>query len=190
MKKLLVLALVLSMATMASATLQISVGGVQGATEATINPTTATISDIGIYTDAVIPYQVGVYYVLAIDTAVATIDNMSGVVVSTDSGMSILNGIAPVADAGWPIPVAGVDGIAGGAFNMDASGGIAALTDLFSSFSITGIAAGDTTLYLFSSADGGTTFTQDSSVVVHIVPEPITMTLLGLGGLFLRRRSK
>jgi hypothetical protein len=33
-------------------------------------------------------------------------------------------------------------------------------------------------------------FTTFDSVTIHQIPEPITMTLLGLGGLFLRRRSK
>jgi len=46
------------------------------------------------------------------------------------------------------------------------------------------LAAGDAVVLLFD--DGGT---QLDSVIIHqIVPEPVTVALLGLGGLFLRRR--
>jgi hypothetical protein len=50
--------------------------------------------------------------------------------------------------------------------------------------------AGDVTLKLYTVNDAYTELTLVDSVIVHQIPEPITMTLLGLGGLFLRRRSK
>jgi hypothetical protein len=37
---------------------------------------------------------------------------------------------------------------------------------------------------------GGSKWTGPLSTQIHIIPEPMTMCLLGLGGLFLRRRSK
>jgi PEP-CTERM motif len=188
MKKLLVLALVLSMASLANATLQISVNGVQTATSDTIIVGNSDTT-IGIWTNAAIGYQSGDYYVLAVQTADTFLDNTSGVAVSADSGMSILNGLNAVADLSWPVPDAGYDGVGGGAFDMDAAGGIAANTQLFGSFSIKALAPGNYTLKLYESPDAVAPFVLSESVTLHQTPEPITMTLLGLGGLFLRRRK-
>lgn len=175
MKKLLVLALVLSMATMASATLQL-----------TVSATTTTpggIVQVGVYTDALIGYQAGTYYVVAIDTQDGYVDHLTGTVVSTDSGMSMLQD-GQAQSQGFTIP-AGMDGLGGGAFCMDATGGIAAMTSLFSSIAATINAT--TNVVLYESPDGAEWTVSSSQLVT--VPEPITVALLGLGGLFLRRRK-
>lgn len=57
------------------------------------------------------------------------------------------------------------------------------------------VAAGDAVLKLVNVAANYDVLPENGgiamdSVVIHQIPEPITMCLLGLGGLFLRRRSK
>jgi hypothetical protein len=182
MKKLVVLALVLSVASMASAALQLT-----GAPVAPI-----AIGDTvsaGILSDAVMQYQSGNYFVVAATDGILSVDNMSGAVVCTDSGMSLFQGVSIPADTGWVLNVAGVTGMTGGAFNMDATTGLAAQT-LFSGINITGAAKGDGIVYLLISPDlSDGSWTTAASFAVHVTPEPITMTLLGLGGLFLRRRK-
>jgi hypothetical protein len=101
MKKLLVLALVLSMATMASAALQLTIGGV-AATDQTIAVGEA-ISTVGITSTDVIQYQSGLYYVVAVETALGNVDYLSGLAICTDSGMSIMHDGAAVS-MGFTIP--------------------------------------------------------------------------------------
>ena len=44
-------------------------------------------------------------------------------------------------------------------------------------------------VFSFDTLDGDWIVLQDGALAVTVVPEPITMALLGLGGLFLRRRK-
>ena len=50
------------------------------------------------------------------------------------------------------------------------------------------LAAGDALVTLYGSADTNT-WTAVDTVTIHQIPEPMTMALLGLGGLLLRRRK-
>jgi len=197
MKKLLVLMMVLGMASMASATLQLSVNGDLDPvdSEYTIAPSEELILDI--WTNAPIANLTGTYYILAANTALAHINNMSGVAVIiapdtvADSGMTILSGLSPVADLGWGLgylPV-GIDGVGGGAFDSDTTAATPAGSTLFDLFNFHCLAPGDVMLQLWESPNAENQWTLSDSVIIHQIPEPITMALLGLGGLFLRRRK-
>jgi hypothetical protein len=189
MKKLLVLALVLSMATMASAALQISVGGTQTATEVTITDVPSGTLSLGIWTDSPIAVLDG-FNGLLVATQLGSIDYLSGSVVKVDSGTSFeRNGNAHYAlgDSSALLP-ASEEGLGFYAFMFDNAA--TANQDILGSIAFHCEGAGDVTLKLYTVNDDYTAITLVDSVIIHQVPEPMTMTLLGLGGLFLRRRSK
>jgi hypothetical protein len=187
MKKLLVLGLVLSLSSMVCAKMQISVNGARTTTEVFIGPPLPDGITIGIWTDALITYHSGGKYALVVDSSLASIDYTSGFAVAPDSGFSIENTKDAVA-MGFLLP-AGENGLGGSAFTTDLTDGVAADMQLFELIAYTANAPGTATLKLYESADGSAVTLVDS-ITIHQVPEPITMTLLGLGGLFLRRRSK
>jgi hypothetical protein len=196
MKKLLVLALVLSMASTASAALNLSIGGVKTASEATV-----TVSDhlnLDVWTTANIAY-LGGWNFLLVATPGGSIDYTSGHKVNPDSGVTLETG----GNAHWYLKAssgllpATEEGLGGNAFGMDEQtdeeGGAlpsilagAVLMDEYMFHCDS--APGDVTIKLYVLDASWTTITLRDSAVIHQVPEPITLTLLGLGGLFLRRR--
>ncbi|MGD0553219.1 MAG: hypothetical protein ABSB25_11320 [Sedimentisphaerales bacterium] len=175
MKKLLVLALVLSMATMANATLTMTISG---ATSVAVDGTqTYTIGYTG---SPELPASVDVE-VLVDNVAIGTIGN--GVVICSNSDVA-LNWAAEVT-AGQEWEEAAV---------QDLTAGVAIATPLFT-IDLTGVAAGTVTISLTENYIQDVLWNQIvgtnmASKAVLVTPEPFTMTLLGLGGLFLRRRSK
>jgi hypothetical protein len=175
MKKLLVLALVLSMATMANATLTMTISG---ATSVAVDGTqTYTIGYTG---SPELPASVDVE-VLVDNVAIGTIGN--GVVICSNSDVA-LNWAAEVT-AGQEWEEAAV---------QDLTAGVAIATPLFT-IDPTGVAAGTVTISLTENYIQDVLWNQIvgtnmASKAVLVTPEPFTMTLLGLGGLFLRRRSK
>jgi hypothetical protein len=186
MKKLLVLALVLSMATMASAALTLSIG-VSGAVangdgSYTVAPsdhlTLSLTTPGGILTD-----DDSGDFIMTCNTALGTI---SGGVIENAATWWV-NGLADdAAGAGAPV-MDGENGVWGGVglFNYT----IPADSLLFSGIDFHCEAVGDVTIGVYTHDWSEITGTLDT-VVIHQIPEPFTMALLGLGGLFLRRRSK
>jgi hypothetical protein len=185
MKKLLVLALVLSMATMASAalTLEINVSGAVANQDGsyTIAPSDHLVIGIttpgGVLTDA----DQG-DFVMVSNIGLGAI---SGGVVE-NSAVWWTNTLADDAVAfGAPVPE-GMNGVAGSVAIMGFT--IPAASLLFSGIDFHCEANGDTVITIYQH-DWSTPGQILDSVVIHQIPEPITMTLLGLGGLFLRRRK-
>jgi len=130
MKKFLVLMMVLGMATMANAALQISVGSDTDPVESeyTLTPSQELILDI--FTDSFMAAGSGGYYALVVNIGAGHIDFTSGnpVVVPADGGMFIEHNMDAVA-MGFPLPV-GENGLGGSAVVQD-SPSIAAGTTLF-----------------------------------------------------------
>jgi len=189
MKKLLVLALVLSMATMASAALQISVNGSQAAADITLAP--SDTASLGIWTDAAILPGVGeTYFVLVANTQVGMIDYLTGTVLLTgDGGVGLEHSVdAQGFTAGTGIDVLPpMNGIGGGVV-LSVFASINSGAQIFDGIVFHCEGPGDVIVQLFAT-DFVTSTLVDSAVIHQLVPEPMTMGLLGLGGLFLRRRK-
>jgi len=184
MKKLLVLMLVLGMASLANADLQISVGGDKNPadSEYTLLPSEELFLDI--WTDAVIPNLTGGTWMLVVDTTLGSITPGRGLL----SPPQTVYGTPPyTAQAPLVIPPVGLEGIWG---IYVAFGDIAAGTMMYDEIIFHCEALGDATIYLMDAPDGSPASIIYDSVVIHQVPEPMTVLLLGLGGLFLRRRKK
>jgi hypothetical protein len=180
MKKLLVLALVLSMASMASAALVIgtSTSGplAEGETAA------LTIS-----TDAPMGFGLGDWNGAAIVVDLSKAMITGGVsLYPTEPGIAVFADAA--VDLGFVVPTFPVENGVGFTFTFTGAN-IAASTIIDSLVYTAGSYVGDVTITLYGSQDY-LDYTNLGSIVINQIPEPITMTLLGLGGLFLRRRSK
>jgi len=181
MKKLLVLLMVLGLATAANAALQISVGGNTAVEEITLEASDELILDV--FSAIAIPYGSGDDWAgwgLIVESAQATITGGVSVFIGTEPGVVI----GPIDDYGVPHS-ADTQGV-GGAITVINSIGPGAIFDeiLFHC-----LGPGEATITLFGTMDYETVTVLDTIIVHQIIPEPITMALLGLGGLFLRRRK-
>jgi len=197
MKKLLALVLVLGMATSASAALQISVhkaGG--GETWDPMNPQDSQINIIpsdtlllDIWTDADIGVFAGHTWALVCDTTTADISGG----VAVDLGAEVTNQInGNTEDAGAVIPPVGDEGIWGSIFNLSVSTPVGAGTVIATDILFHNVHfGGDGTISLYEVPDGVQMGPGDlmDSIVIH-VPEPMSLSLLGLGGLGLLRRRR
>ena len=176
MKKLLVLMLVLGMASMATAGLQISVMGNPDPvdTEYTLLPSEELMLDIHAVDEA------SEYYMLVVDNAQGSI--AGGVILLGDvSGdlSYLLPYLTPY------VPIDNVNGIAGFIGTSTGLGvdGIAVDQILFHCEG-----PDDALVMLYTSEDSAQWGLADT-VLIHQIPEPMTMALLCLGGLFMRRRK-
>jgi len=174
MKKLLVLALVLSMATMASAALTVSISGPTQVLPLSVNTYTIGYSgdvlggfDIDIITDVgAQPFGIGGGVITAVnrDTGADSvgINSATGNYEITAESFTM----ATPVDMGSPL----------------------------ATFTFAAPASGEVKISLienaFLSIAAEQMFGAQLNGITVLVPEPMTMTLLGLGGLFLRRRSK
>lgn len=181
MKKFLVLLMVLGIATTASAALQLSINGDMDPRDSkyTIEPGDHLV--LGIWTDSKFETVEEAYFALLAPTALATISGGVPaewtILIYDDAAGNGIN--VPPGDNGVFGYIATPPGAVFSA-NM-------LLIDLID-FRCEDVGDAKITLY---SLDGetGDLLGELDSVIIHQIPEPMTMALLGLGGLFLRRRK-
>jgi hypothetical protein len=189
MKKLLVLMLVLGLASMATAALSITVGGVDIVdSEVTIAPSDTI--NVGVYANIAGGSEYA-SYVLVVASAQGTIGQ------GTATGLGSLSEVKDNAYYGGYYLTKGLTdaGLIGG----DWGGGMVGNVSDISGGALVGDAAtapfhceafGDAILLLYTSTSGlAGSYSLEDTVIIHQIPEPITMSLLAVGGLFLRRRK-
>jgi len=178
MKKVITLVLVLSMVSMASAALQISVNGDPEPidSEITIAPSDFLVLDIHGTTQA----AETVYWMIVVEAAEGTVAGgtpMAGGLSSMFAQYMLDNYF--LGYAGRP----GASAVGGTIADLGALDGL--LVDLID-FHCEG--EGDAIVQLYTSADTVSWGVEDQ-VIIHQIPEPATMALLGIGGLLLRRKK-
>jgi len=185
MKKLLVLAMVLSMTTMAYASLEISIDGDKEAEAATITVVPSGSVALDIWTNSAISTGNGEgYFALA---ATMTGGTISGGQLADPTWWTILF-YDDAAGNGIGLPT-GDNGIFGYIATPPATVFPAGST-LINAIDFHCEGPGDVLVSLYSiDLDTGALTGVLDTVVIHQIPEPMTIGLLGLGGLFLRRRK-
>jgi len=183
MKKFVVLTLVLCMASSASAVLSI---GAAGGPSEIIMPSSDLILDIQSSGDY------GPFFMMVVENAHGTITGGSTTPNSGDFPANYTDnvpyyayyaGISPDPLSFAPT-VNGISWALG--YNLDESN-ISGVVLNQINFHYEG--SGDAVIQLWNSTDYGDTWVLGDELTVHPAPEPLTVALLGLGGLFLRRRK-
>lgn len=190
MKKLLVLMLVLGMASAASAALQISVGGVMNPEDSTIYLEPSQTIELDIWSD--VPLGSGdpgenAYWVLVAPTSCAVITGGMPVIEESwfsydgpyDDAAGVMTGVPEGENGVWASLAT-----FGGPFPAD--------TPLFDGIIFhCETDNGPTVVTLWNAGGGGVIEGEPwDTVTIHQIPEPMTVALLGLGGLFMLRRRK
>ena len=171
MKKLLVLALVLGMASLASASLTWTVSGTGVTSVDVAKGGTVTVE---IYSDSAEAYPKGAAYLGTYESPVYS--SITGITATAAAGGNYV-----IADVGGTYPnfwtVLAVD--------TQEPFTVATGIQFYVTFTAgTTLGSNSWMLDEESSAGGPTDY-----LTVNVVPEPMTIALLGLGGLFLRRRK-
>ena len=177
MKKVLVLLLIFALASVASAALQISVNGDKDPTESEwgILPSQELVLDI--WTDSDITPGVGEgWWALVANPVDATISG--GAAQLAEPGLGIYPG---------PVPAANPNGGVYGLIALSTLPTIAADTTIYDGIIFHCNSDQDVVVTLLFGAGIGA-WTPVDTAIIH-QPEPMTIALLGLGGLFLRRRK-
>jgi hypothetical protein len=187
MKRIFVLLLILLTAASANAAPQIMVNGDKNFAlnleEFSSNYT------LGVWVDAAMP-QYDIYNcALSVNTYYANIDYTTGYVVppwENDPGMFLEHSMS-AAEAGFPLP-AGEDGIFGTIGTLEIYP-VTAGSIIFDGINLHGTHPYPVivTIDLYVTNDFQASYLADSVLV--IIPEPMTICLLGLGALFLRKRK-
>jgi hypothetical protein len=184
MKKLLVLLILVGLTTMASAALQISVGGDPEPVDSEIWLLPSETIFLDVWTDATIDKDDADTWfngwALVVDTTHGSIvPGMVTAKFSGDAGYTIFPNA--VANGLYPGPEDGVGGTATPVDTTADPGDVLFDEIIFHCEDFI-----DATILLYTTQDY-VTYTLNDSVIIH-QPEPMTVALLGLGGLFLRRR--
>jgi len=177
MKKLVVLALVLAISGVAGAGLALTVpasAAKDAAFALSVAPTSGQLQNVGLW--------------VGFTGAACTID-VSALVNPTNGNPALVMDAETAAGFGFT-QLFFVDTV--GSLNSTTGQYSAYANPMLSGVSVTGTAAGIIAITIFdpayAGADGQWTTFDTQSVVVTGVPEPMTIGLLSLGGLFLRRR--
>jgi hypothetical protein len=189
MRNLLVVLVVLGMATVANATLQISVNGIPEPqlTEISLGP--SEHAELDLWTDADIPSDTFIYWAMVTPTDMASISGGRAIPPLDDPGV-YSNTIYDdaVGFLGYPAPQ-GTEGV-GGTIAAYSPTIIPAGTTIFDGIDFhCKVDNGDTPVYLVITPDF-VNYDIVDEVLIHQTPEPMTLGLLGLGGLGLLRRRR
>jgi hypothetical protein len=182
MKKLVALMLVFGMVSVASAGLQLSVNGNPDPIDTEIELLPSETLELDIWTDADIGMFAGHLWMCVVKTTQGTITGGAGTITA-----SVVSGPAPSTGV---IPPAGMEGRWGNVFNLESTP-IAAGTIIVDSLIFhCETERLDAVVELWEVIEDVGTGVLYDSVIIHQIPEPATMALLSLGGLFLLRRRK
>ena len=184
MKKLLILMLVLGLASVASATLQISINGVLEPIDSEINICPSDMLILDVWTDSVISPGVGEgYWALVCNPAEGTITN-GGLTTNVVPKYQPLSGVIGAYQGGI---VGSETGVFGGIVMTGELPQIDAGDVIYDDMDFHCLLEGDTVISLYFDIYGDAQLVDQ--VTIHQIPEPASMLLLGLGGLLLRRRK-
>ncbi|OHB57342.1 MAG: hypothetical protein A2Y12_09535 [Planctomycetes bacterium GWF2_42_9] len=170
MKKMLVLVMVLGLASLTNAAISFYVNGSPAPAAVNINP--GEVLTLQLYSGDTLAWNA--YVIQGTDTV---------------SGIGSLTNPINLANAGdmkSNSPYAAADGWGNGfLFGTGGSPSGLPVAGIQHTVDFSSPVVGTANLYLYD----GTSYNELDSLAVTVVPEPVTMALLGIGGLFLRRRK-
>ena len=187
MRKLVLLMLVLGIASVASAGLALSVNGGPAPAEITLEPSDTIVLDV----HATPGFGLGDFQI-SLSNAQGSLD-ASQVVFSEAYTTMYIPAYGPITSA-WGLAWANVGHLQDGPQHFSLGGGnLPPAATLYDELIMDGLVfhCEEPTDVIITLEEymGAGQFSLLQTIIVHQIPEPITMGLLGLGGLFLRRRK-